>query len=77
MTCSTVGLVTQKKDGNWVAVLGDRILIILSLSFSPASDDYGSFFYAFGPCGGKLKLPHYAMEEICTVHFMKLNELKG
>ena len=44
MTYSTVGLVTQKKDGNCVAVLRYR-MFILSLSFSPVSDDFGSFFF--------------------------------
>ena len=54
MTCSTVGLVTQKKDGNCVAVLRDR-MFILSLSISPVSDDSGSLFSdAFGPHGGQL-----------------------
>ena len=43
MTCSKVGLVTQKKDGNCVAVLRDR-MFILSISFSSVSDDSGSFF---------------------------------
>ena len=61
MTCSTMGLVTQKKDGNCVAVLRDR-MFILSLSFSPVSDDSGSFFSdAFGPRGGKL---HRKSDEI-------------
>ena len=61
MTCSTVGLVTQKKDDNCVAVLQDR-MFILSLSFSPVSDDSGSFFSdAYGPHGGKL---HRKSDEI-------------
>ena len=54
MTCSTVDLVIQKKDGNFVAVLPDR-MFILSLSFGPVLDDSGSLFSdAFGPHGGKL-----------------------
>ena len=43
-TCSTVGLVTQKKDGNCIAVLRDRIFKI-SLSFSAVFDDSGSLFF--------------------------------
>ena len=63
MTCSTVGLVTQKKDGNCVPVLRDRMFILTSsVSFSPVSDDSGIFFSdAFGPRGGKL---HCKSDEI-------------
>ena len=61
MTCSTAGLVTQKKDCNCVAVLRDRI-VILSLSISPVFDDSGSLFSdAFGPGGRKL---HRKSDEI-------------
>ena len=44
MTFSTVGLVTQKKDGKCVAAFCDRIFI-LSLSFRAVLDNSDSLFW--------------------------------